>query len=237
MSNFYQETKELLEKIEENTRDLGEGGSGGETGNGLTNTELRAAPLDVVGPITNAQIRASAISVTGPVTDAQIRANPIPVTGGLTNTELRASAVPVSGPATNTELRATPLPVSGTIGVSGTVSTTVTNTVSINGSVGITGTPSVNITGTPSINISNAPTVNVSTSNLTPTLQTVTTGGTVATGAQSVAFYNLGPDIVTIGDASLGAKLGINFDAGINRLNAITYSVPSGTSLQIAQIR
>lgn len=47
---------------------------------GLTNTQLRAAPVDVLGPVTNTQLRASAVPVSGPVT----------------NTELRAAAVPVS---------------------------------------------------------------------------------------------------------------------------------------------
>lgn len=58
------------------------GGGGGSTG-GLTNTELRAAPVPVTGPLTDAQIRASALPVLGP----------------LTNTELRASAVPISAVA------------------------------------------------------------------------------------------------------------------------------------------
>lgn len=61
---------------------------------GLTDTELRAAPLDV-----NA-------TVSGSVTVA----NP-----GLTNTELRATPIPVSGPLTDTQLRATPVPISGTV--------------------------------------------------------------------------------------------------------------------------
>jgi hypothetical protein len=75
-------------------------GGGGATG-GLTNTELRAAPVPVSGSVT----------ATGPATDVQLRATPLPVsgtvlTGGLTDAQLRASVVPVSGPLTDAQLRA-----------------------------------------------------------------------------------------------------------------------------------
>lgn len=72
------------------------GGSGG-----LTNDELRATPVDVVGPATNAELRATPLPVsgtvtaTGPLTNAQLRATPVPVSGGITDTELRATPVPM----------------------------------------------------------------------------------------------------------------------------------------------
>lgn len=68
--------------------------------------------------LTDTQLRASPIDVAGPLTDTELRATPVPVSGPLTNTELRAVAVPVSGPLTDAALRATPVPVSGTVGVS-----------------------------------------------------------------------------------------------------------------------
>lgn len=47
---------------------------GGEGGGGLTNTQLRAAPLDVSGPLTDTQLRATAVPVSGPLTSAQAAA-------------------------------------------------------------------------------------------------------------------------------------------------------------------
>lgn len=100
----------------------------------LTNTELRAAPIDVAldfpavqpvsGPLTNTELRAAAVPVhvdnqpTQPLTDTQLRAAAVTVhvdnqpTQPLTNAELRATAVPVSGPLTDTQLRAAAVPVS-----------------------------------------------------------------------------------------------------------------------------
>jgi hypothetical protein len=79
----------------------------------LTNAELRAAPVDVLGPLTDAELRATPVDVLGPVTDAELRATPLPVLGPLTDVELRATPVDVLGPLTNTELRATPVDVLG----------------------------------------------------------------------------------------------------------------------------
>jgi len=79
---------------------------------GLTDAQLRAAPVPVSGPLTDLQLRASAVAisgtvsisgtvpVSGPLTDAQLRAVPVPVsgtvtTGGLTDVQLRATPVPV----------------------------------------------------------------------------------------------------------------------------------------------
>lgn len=87
---------------------------------GLTNDQLRAAPVDVTGPVTNAELRATALPVatgiTQPLTDTQLRATPVPVaTGGLTDTQLRATPVPVATgltqPLTDAQIRATALPV------------------------------------------------------------------------------------------------------------------------------
>lgn len=144
MPSYYEETKELLEQIEINTRD---GGGGSDPGGGST--------------------------------------------VGLTNEELRAAAVPVSGPATNAQIRATPIAIS------------------------------------------------ISTVTLTPSLELITSAGagTVASGAQSVSFSNYGPGDVTVAGGTLPATRGVNFDGGIHRLGSISYSVPSGTSLQIAQVR
>lgn len=105
---------------------------------GLTDTELRATPVPVSGPLTDTQLRATPVPVSGTVstgglTDAELRASPVPVsltsttitgsvavTGPLTDTQLRATPVPVSGTVstgglTDAELRATPVPVSGTV--------------------------------------------------------------------------------------------------------------------------
>lgn len=89
----------------------------------LTDTQLRASPVPVSGPLTDAQLRATAVPVSGPLTDTQLRATAVPISGTvtantglsqpLTDAQLRATAVPVSGPLTDSELRATAVPVSG----------------------------------------------------------------------------------------------------------------------------
>lgn len=45
----------------------------------LTDTQLRATPVPVSGPLTDAQLRAVAVPVSGPLTDAQLRATDVPV--------------------------------------------------------------------------------------------------------------------------------------------------------------
>lgn len=112
--------------------------SGGASG-GLTDAELRAAPVPVSGsvtvlnPTTNPETGLakdltltngtqktevtnfpSSQAVTGPLTDAQLRAVAVPVsgtvtTGGLTDTQLRAAPVPVSGTVTTGGLTDTQL--------------------------------------------------------------------------------------------------------------------------------
>lgn len=102
------------------------GGGGGSTG-GLTDTQLRAAPVPVslasFGGITDAQLRATALSVnvgSAPgLTDAQLRANPLNVSltsfAGLSDTQLRAAPVAVTLAAsdwlTDGQLRANPVSV------------------------------------------------------------------------------------------------------------------------------
>jgi len=76
---------------------------------GLTDTQLRAAPVPVSGPLTDTQLRASAVPVSGPLTDAQLRATPVPadvtgstvgVTGEVEIKNDSGNAVPVSGTVT-----------------------------------------------------------------------------------------------------------------------------------------
>ncbi len=92
----------------ETKQDTGNSSLASIDGKVLTDTQLRATPVPVSGPLTDAQLRAVAVPVsgtvtaTGPLTDTQLRATPVPVsgtvtaTGPLTDTQLRASAVPVS---------------------------------------------------------------------------------------------------------------------------------------------
>lgn len=100
------------------------GGTGGSSG-GLTNTELRAAPVAVTGPLTDAQLRAAAIPVSIAAvltTDVQDRAarllghvtvDNFPATQPVSGTFWQATQ-PVSGPLTDAQLRAAAVPVSGT---------------------------------------------------------------------------------------------------------------------------
>lgn len=81
----------------------------------LTDTQLRASPVPVSGPLTDTELRATPVPVSGPLTDTELRATPVPVSGPITDTELRANPVAVSGPLTDTELRATPVPISGAL--------------------------------------------------------------------------------------------------------------------------
>lgn len=93
-------------------------------GGGLTDAELRAVPVpvvgtvDVTGPLTDLQLRAVAVPVSGtffqstqpvsgPLTDGQLRASAVPVSGAFFQ-----ATQPVSGPLTDTQLRATAVPVS-----------------------------------------------------------------------------------------------------------------------------
>lgn len=45
----------------------------------LTDTQLRATPVAVSGPLTDTQLRATAVPVSGPLTDVQLRAVAVPV--------------------------------------------------------------------------------------------------------------------------------------------------------------
>lgn len=70
---------------------------------GLTDAQLRAAPVPISGTVT---------ANTGGLTDVQLRATPVPVSGPITDVQLRATPVPVSGPLTDVQLRATAVPIS-----------------------------------------------------------------------------------------------------------------------------
>lgn len=103
---------------------------------GLTDAELRAAPVDVADghpdpqtdALTDTELRAAPVEVTGTVVVDDVEVNnfpaayPLPAgqvstltpqTNGLTDTQLRAAPVPVLGPLTDTQLRASAVPVSG----------------------------------------------------------------------------------------------------------------------------
>jgi hypothetical protein len=106
---------------------------------GLTDEELRAAPLDVTGTVsvnvglTDAQLRAQALAVSGtfwqatqPVSGTVAVSNhpsTMPVTGTFWQATQPVSGTfwqatqPVSGPLTDAQIRATALPVSGTVTV------------------------------------------------------------------------------------------------------------------------
>lgn len=139
---------------------------GSSSGGGLTNVELRAAPVPVSGPLTDVQLRAAPVPVSSTaLTDVQLRASPVPMSvaalplpaGAGTSAKqdtiigyidgietLLAGNLSVVGnfyPATQ--------PVSGTVGITGTIPVSgtfwqaiqpVSGTVSITGSVGVTGT-------------------------------------------------------------------------------------------------
>jgi hypothetical protein len=85
---------------------------------GLTNAELRAAPVDIIGALTDDQIRATPLDVnltntlplpvdTGlsPLTNTELRANPVVVdtqlVQALTDAQLRAADVKVAGSEVN----------------------------------------------------------------------------------------------------------------------------------------
>lgn len=85
---------------------------------GLTNAELRAAPINVSGVFYQAAQPVSqygawsvsvsgSVAVSGPMTDAQLRATAVAVTGAFYQ-----ATQPVSGPLTDTQLRAATVPVS-----------------------------------------------------------------------------------------------------------------------------
>jgi len=111
----------------------------GASGGGLTDAELRAAPVDVVTGLLQGLTAAELFAllplpVFGPLTDAQLRAAAVPVSGPLTDAQLRALAVPVSGPLTDAQLRALavltdPRPATNTIVVTGGANAIATATL------------------------------------------------------------------------------------------------------------
>jgi hypothetical protein len=70
------------------------------------NTKITIPPIEVSGGLTNTELRAAPLSINGTVnvglTDTQLRATPLPISGnitvntGLTDTQLRATALPVT---------------------------------------------------------------------------------------------------------------------------------------------
>jgi len=66
----------------------------------LTDTELRATPVDVLGPLTDAELRATPVDVLGPLTDAELRATPVPVTFGTVTGDGRRARGTVGGSLT-----------------------------------------------------------------------------------------------------------------------------------------
>jgi hypothetical protein len=79
-----------------------EGGATGGSSGGLTNTELRAAPVSVT--FTN-----NSLPVTGPLTDAQLRANPIPVTFSNSTIAVTGTFWPATQPVSIASMPVTPV--------------------------------------------------------------------------------------------------------------------------------
>jgi hypothetical protein len=140
-------------------------GGGGSSG-GLTDVQLRAAPVPVSGPLTDTQLRAAAVPVShGGLTDTQLRASALPVSVGAlplpagAGTAAKQDTIIGYIDGIETLLAGTlnvvgnfyPVtqPVSGTVGISGTVPVSgtfwqatqpISGAVSITGSVAVTGT-------------------------------------------------------------------------------------------------
>jgi hypothetical protein len=76
---------------------IGVPGSTPQTSSGLTDAQLRVAPVPVSGPLTDVQLRVAAVPVSGPLTDAQLRAAPVIVIAGqitsVTTTIANAASV------------------------------------------------------------------------------------------------------------------------------------------------
>ena len=104
--------------------------AGGSGGGGLTDAELRAAPVPITGSL-EVEFPPS-LAVTGPVTDAQLRATPVTVSGTVT-ANVGTGTQPVSGTVT-ANAGTGPWPVTDNDG-----SLTVDGTVGISGSVAVTG--------------------------------------------------------------------------------------------------
>lgn len=92
------------------------GGGGGATG-GLTDTELRASPVPVIGPATDAEIRATPIPVSSSaLTDAQLRAARVPVDPGAGPFPVSISSLPLPTGASTEATLATLSATTGTPG-------------------------------------------------------------------------------------------------------------------------
>jgi hypothetical protein len=114
---------------------LGAGTGGGATG-GLTDAQLRAAPVDV------AIVSGAAGGSGGGLTDVELRAAPVPVSGTVAVSNLPATQ-PVSGSVSVSNLPATQ-PISGSVAVSNFPATQP-----VSGSVGVNNWPANQpVTGT-----------------------------------------------------------------------------------------
>lgn len=144
------------------------GGGGGGSG-GLTDTELRASPVNVTGPLTNTQLRATEVPVhvgsgslgvtgtvatTGPLTDTELRASAVPVYLGTQSVGITGSPAVTTGGLTDAQLRASQVPVylgTQSVGITGTPTVTgpLTDTQLRASAVPVyLGTQSVGVTGT-----------------------------------------------------------------------------------------
>lgn len=104
--------------------------SGGSGGSGLTDAQLRAAPVPVslssFGGLTDLQLRAAPVSVSlssfSGLTEAQLRASPVSVSlssfSGVTDTQLRASPLVVSPDAVADAVRTSGTATSAAVVVS-----------------------------------------------------------------------------------------------------------------------
>ena len=213
---------------------------------GLTDAELRAAPVPVTGPLTDAQLRAAPVPVTvsNPgLTDAQLRAAPLPVSGtvtianptaaGLTDAQLRAAPVPVLGPLTDTQLRAAPVPVSGTVTIANPTAAGLTDA-----QLRATAVPVSGPLTDAQLRATAVPTSLVGTGVVrTSAATTSTTTGTVAVGATSASFMNTGTANATVAGGVLIPGMGFEFSADHpDTLAAIAY-VATGTTLVITTVR
>lgn len=194
---------------------------------GLTDAELRAAPVPVVGPLTNTELRAAPVPVSGTVTISN------PTAAGLTDAQLRAAPVPVLGPLTDTQLRAAPVPVSGTVTIANPTAAGLTDA-----QLRATAVPVSGPLTDAQLRATAVPTSLVGTGVVrTSAATTSTTTGTVAAGATSASFLNTGTVNATVAGGVLIPGMGFEFSADHpDTLAAIAY-VATGTTLVITTVR
>lgn len=206
-------------------------GGGGSTG-GLTDAQLRAAPVDV------AIVSGAAGGSSGGLTDLELRAAPVPVSGTVAVSNLPATQ-PVSGSISVSNLPATQ-PISGSVAVSNFPATQP-----VSGSVGINNWPANQpVTGTfwpatqpvsGTVAVSNFPATQpvsgaVSVSNF-PAAQPVT--GTFWPTVQPVSLQAADKAVSVTGAASAAVTATLPAVAGqfhyITRINIIAYASAART--------